>query len=374
MIRTRLPMVDIRTVGAGGGSIAWFDRDGLLKVGPMSAGAVPGPACYSMGGAEPTVTDANLLLGRLAPSGLLGGTMPLDTAAARQAFAPVAERLGFSIERTAHGVLGIVVSNMVRAIRAVSVERGYDPRQYALMPFGGAGPLHASDVARSLGMRDIIVPPAPGLLCAQGLVVSDLKEDFVRSARTRVSAEHLSHIQEHEHALQQAGADWARREHLPLAQCTFQYTLDMRYVGQNFELSVALDQAELNRLDRPEAVDRLHTVFFETHERHYGYHNSDDPVEIINYRLTVRGRLHQAADTPIRATTGPLPAPIATRKVYFQADQALSTPVFARATLAPGHCLSGPAVIDQLDATTLLYPGDTLRVDAAQNLCIEVSL
>lgn len=370
----RLPMVDIRTVGAGGGSIAWFDRDGLLKVGPMSAGAVPGPACYSMGGAEPTVTDANLLLGRLAPSGLLGGTMPLDTAAARQAFAPVAERLGFSIERTAHGVLGIVVSNMVRAIRAVSVERGYDPRQYALMPFGGAGPLHASDVARSLGMRDIIVPPAPGLLCAQGLVVSDLKEDFVRSARTRVSAEHLSHIQEHEQALQQAGADWARREHLPLAQCTFQYTLDMRYVGQNFELSVALDQAELDRLNRPKAVDRLHTVFFETHERHYGYHNPDDPVEIINYRLTVRGRLHQVADAPIPTVTGPEPVPIATRKVYFQADQALSTPVFARAALASGHCLSGPAVIDQLDATTLLYPGDTLRVDQAHNLCIEVSL
>ena len=370
----RLPMVDINTVGAGGGSIAWFDRDGLLKVGPMSAGAAPGPACYSMGGEQPTVTDANLLLGRLAPSGLLGGTMPLDVAAARAAFVPVAERLGFSGERTAHGVLGIVVSNMVRAIRAVSVERGYDPRQCALMPFGGAGPLHASDVARSLGMRDIIVPPAPGLLCAQGLVVSEFKEDFVRSVRTRVSTDHLSQIQEHVHALQQAGADWATREHLGLDQCTFQYILDMRYMGQNFELAVAFDTAELRRLDASQAVGRLHSLFFETHERHYGYHTPDDPVDIINYRLTVRGRLYQAADAPMPAATGPLPAPMTMREVYFHADQALITPVFARHTLAPGHCLSGPAVIDQLDATTLLYPGDTLRVDVAHNLCIEVSL
>ena len=372
----RLPMVDIHTVGAGGGSIAWFDRDGLLKVGPLSAGAAPGPACYNLGGEQPTVTDANLLLGRLSPAGLLDGTMPLDVEAARAAFTPLTERLGFPMPRTAHGVLGIVVSNMVRAIRAVSVERGYDPRQCALMPFGGAGPLHASDVARSLRMRHIIVPPAPGLLCAQGLVVSDLKEDFVRTARTRLTAENLPHIQEQMRALQQAGAAWGAAEHLRPEQCTFQLTLDMRYVGQNFELSVPLAEAVVARQHDAAAVRSLRALFFEAHERHYGYHNPDDPVEIINYRLTARGRLSQAADTamPSAWPTGALPTPIDRRAVYFSADQAVATPVYTRAMLLPGHSLSGPAVIDQLDATTLLYPGDTLCVDGTHNLCIEVSL
>ena len=181
----RIASLDINAVGAGGGSIAWFDRDGLMKVGPQSAGAQPGPACYGRGGQEATVTDANLVLGRLSPRGLLGGGMALDEALARKAIAPLAERLGFSVERTAHGMLGIVVANMVRAIRAVSVERGHDPRNFALLPFGGAGPLHATDVAKSLGIRRSLVPFAPGILCAQGLIVSDLRETFVRTAVTR---------------------------------------------------------------------------------------------------------------------------------------------------------------------------------------------
>ncbi|MBT4845237.1 MAG: hydantoinase/oxoprolinase family protein, partial [Planctomycetaceae bacterium] len=179
----RLPMVDVNTIGAGGGSIAWFDRDGLLKVGPASAGASPGPACYGQGGAEPTVSDANLVLGRLSPRGLLDGEMALDPTLSASAFKPIADQLGFTLEKTAHGVLGIVSANMVRAIRAVSVERGHDPRGFALMALGGAGPLHAVDVARTLGISTVIVPPAPGILCAQGLVVSDLKEDFVISDR-----------------------------------------------------------------------------------------------------------------------------------------------------------------------------------------------
>ena len=371
----RLPMVDIHSVGAGGGSIAWFDRDGLLKVGPVSAGAAPGPACYMQGGDQPTVTDANLILGRLSPAGLLGGTMPLDVAAARAVFAPVAARLGFGIARTAHGVLGLVVSNMVRAIRAVSVERGHDPRQCTLMPFGGAGPLHASAVAHSLGMREMLVPLAPGLLCAQGLVVSDLKEDFVRTARTRVAVDQLDQMQEHIHALTHAGEAWCAAEQLAPAQRTFQVTLDMRYVGQNFELSVPLDVAMLGNLEPPEASVQLRARFFAAHELHYGYHNPDDPVEIVNYRLTARGRFSPPPARPVSAMPASgLPTPIGTRQVYFTADVAVDTPVFDRATLALGHTIPGPAVIEQLDATTLLYPGDTMRVDQAGNLLIEVSV
>ena len=190
----RLPMLDIHTIGAGGGSIAWFDRDGLLKVGPMSAGADPGPACYGKGGEDATVTDANLVLGRLSGAGLLGGRMPLEAKPARAAIAPLAERLGFSIERTAFGIIEIVVANMVRAIRTVSVERGHDPRNYWLLPFGGAGPLHASEVARALGISRFLVPGAPGILCAQGLIASDLRDDIVRPVRVQLEEASLAAI------------------------------------------------------------------------------------------------------------------------------------------------------------------------------------
>ncbi len=370
----RLPMVDIYTVGAGGGSIAWFDRDGLLKVGPLSAGASPGPACYCMGGDQPTVTDANLFLGRLSPGGLLGGSMPLDVKAAKAVLAPVAERLGFSCERAAHGILGLVVSNMVRAIRAISVERGHDPRQFALMPFGGAGPLHASDVARSLDIRTIIVPASPGILCAQGLVVSDLKEDFVRTARTRVEPSWQAQIRDTIEALQHDSELWFEAEGLAPAQRRLQVVLDMRYVEQNFELSVPLDQAVLTALDEDGITDRLCALFFEAHERQYGYHNPAAPVEIMNYRATARGQLHQPPQPGAVVTPPPeAPAPMGTRAVYFAADTALQTPVYQRAAFKPGHAIRGPAVIEQLDATTLLYPGDALEVDAAFNLRIEVS-
>ncbi len=371
----RLPMVDIHTVGAGGGSIAWFDRDGLLKAGPLSAGASPGPACYRMGGDQPTVTDANLFLGRLSPGGLLGGSMPLDVDAAQAVLEPVAKRLGFSCERAAHGILGLVVSNMVRAIRAISVERGYDPRQFALMPFGGAGPLHASDVARSLGIRTIIVPFAPGILCAQGLVVSDLKEDFVRTARTRAESAQQEPIRNTIEALQHDSERWFEAEGLAPGQRSLQVVLDMRYVGQNFELSVPLDDVVLAALEQDGITECLCALFFEAHERQYGYHNPAAPVEIMNFRATARGQLYQPP-APASVSTAPPkpPVPSGLRAVYFAADAALQTPVYQRVAFKPGHTIQGPAVIEQLDATTLLYPDDTLVVDAAFNLRIEVSL
>src|SRR5436190_1520469 len=204
----RLASLDIAAVGAGGGSIAWFDRDGLMKVGPQSAGAQPGPSCYGRGGTEATVTDANLVLGRLSPRGLLGGGMALHEGQARKAIAPLAERLGFSVERTAHGMLGIVVANMVRAIRVVSVQRGHDPRNFALLPFGGAGPLHATDVAKSLGIRRSLVPFAPGILCAQGLIVSDLRETFVRTAVTPLSEARMTDMVARIRELKAQANDW----------------------------------------------------------------------------------------------------------------------------------------------------------------------
>jgi N-methylhydantoinase A len=368
----RLPMIDIHTIGAGGGSIAWFDRDGLLKVGPVSAGASPGPACYGAGGRQATVTDANLVLGRLSPKGLLGGRMALDAAAAARSLAPIAERLGFGIERTAHGILGIVVANMVRAIRAVSVERGHDPRKFSLMPFGGAGPLHATDVARNLGIFEIVVPPAPGILCAQGLVVSDLKEDFVRTSRMIVSDESRGDIAAVLGELSTDARRWLAGERIAPATAIATYSLDMRYVGQNFELAVELGVASASAPPPLPTFGDLKTLFFSAHERNYGYFNPDDPLEVVNFRLTAEVRRPKANPPAPVAPQGPPPVSVEMRPVHFVWETAVATPVYRRADLTPGRSIEGPAVIDQLDATTIVFPGDRLTVDAAHNLIVEV--
>jgi len=369
----RLPMVDVNTIGAGGGSITWFDRDGLLKVGPASAGASPGPACYGQGGAEPTVSDANLVLGRLSPRGLLDGEMALDPALSASAFKPTADQLGFTLEKTAHGVLGIVSANMVRAIRAVSVERGHDPRGFALMALGGAGPLHAVDVARKLGISTVIVPPAPGILCAQGLVVSDLKEDFVISDRIRVGNEGIVAIGTHVQTLIDRAQDWFASEDIDESVRWLELVFDMRYVGQNFELPVHVADSDAMRDARFRiAPDVLSQSFFEFHDRAYGYHNPQDPVEAVNLRLTAWGRLNHPKTGSDEIADGN-PTPTETRPVYFNAETPDAAAVYHRADLLPGHRIAGPAVIEQLDSTALVYPGDTATVDAALNLIIELS-
>ena len=369
----RLPMVDIETIGAGGGSVAWFDRDGLMKVGPTSAGAAPGPACYGLGGDRATVTDANLILGRLSPAGLIGGRMPLDPAAARRVVKPLAKQLDISTVGAAHGVIGIAISNMVRAIRAVSVERGHDPRGFTLMPFGGAGPLHATDVARSLGIKTILVPPAPGILCAHGLVVSDLKEDFVRTARTLVEDSRMDVMGDHLRALAAEAGAWFEREDVAPENRLFEVVLDMRYVGQNFELPVGLQAGTFAGDIALPPVARLRELFFAAHEKNYGYFNPSDAVEAVNFRFTARGRLLGRQRPPAPTTQAPPPEPIGERPVHFEPGEAVPTPVYARGRLGPGQFLRGPAVIEQLDATTLVYPGDGLSVDGGGNLSIEVT-
>lgn len=371
----RLPMVDINTVGAGGGSVAWFDRDGLLKVGPESAGADPGPACYGQGGEKPTVSDANLLLGRLSPRGLLGGTMALDRDAAARAFAPLAGQLGFTSEKAAHGVIGIVVANMVRAIRAISVERGHDPRQFSLLAMGGAGPLHATDVARALGMREIIVPPAPGILCAQGLVVSDLKEDFVVSGRFAASDAEITPVVDALSGLAKQARDWAAESAGDAESQWLELSLDMRYVGQNFELRVPMGEVE-GAGDAPAlpAVEDLRQRFFAEHERNYGFFNPDDAVEIVNIRLTAHGRLRKPSAAVKAAEASAAPTPMETRDVWFTGDAAVPAPVYERAALRAGQTIEGPAVIDQLDATTIVFPGDRVRIDGHANLIVELAI
>jgi N-methylhydantoinase A len=368
----RLPMVDIETVGAGGGSIAWFDRDGLLKVGPASAGAEPGPACYNRGGERPTVTDANLILGRLSPGGLIGGEMELSMALARQAMEPIAAELGSSIEHAAWGVLGIVVSNMVRTIRTVSVERGRDPKGFSLMPFGGAGPLHARDVAVSLGMEEVVVPLSPGIVCAQGLIVSDLKEDFVISHRTLVEKGEEKSCRSIVEELLGLANEWFKSEQVEPDRRQLELRLDARYVGQNFELEVGIARA--GTLD-PECMpdsERLKKLFFEAHETSYGYFNPDDEVEVVNFRLTARAERTLESPSGPSASRSAQPQVAAIREVWFEDGGSVETGIVDRGQLQPGHEITGPAIIEQLDTTTPVYPGDRAEVDKAGNLIIRI--
>ena len=367
----RLPMVDIDTVGAGGGSIAWFDLDGLMKVGPQSAGAVPGPACYGQGGTEPTVTDANLVLGRLSARGLLGGDMALDPALARQSLEPIAGRLGLSIEQVARGVLDIAVANMVRSIRTISVEKGHDPRDFALMAFGGAGALHARAVAVELGIDRIVVPPAPGILCAEGLIVADLKEDFVAAERLAVDDAALAAASALIGDLASQAESWLAAQNALAGRLNL--AADMRYQGQNFELTVPLAEARQGEtVPLPDAAS-IRRGFFAAHDQAYGFHNPYDVVEVVAFRLTARAPMHkEPVLPPLPAEPPALPAPRERRPVWFDTAPGASveTPVYDRAVLTPGMGFSGPVIAEQLDATTPLDPADKAIVAADGSLII----
>ena len=370
----RLPMVDIHTVGAGGGSISWLDRDGLMKVGPSSAGANPGPACYGLGGTDPTVTDANLVLGRLSTGGLIGGAMELNIKAARIAMQKLANELGFTIEKTAQGIIGIVVANMVRAVRTISVERGHDPRNYTLMPFGGAGPLHGSEVARAMDMKKIIIPAAPGILCAQGLIASDLKEDFVRSGRFPLNKDWSSEIIKIMKTLGQEAKNWCKIEKIPVANQHFSVTLDTRYIGQNFELQVEFREHDLSLIPVPSEIQKVAEKFNNIHEQYYGFSNNDEQIEVVNIRLTAKGQLDVVpAQKNKRSLTKNL-EPIGFRMVWFKHSRAVKTPIYQRKNLGIGAKISGPAIIEQFDSTTVIFPGDELHIDRALNLIIDINL
>lgn len=366
----RLPMIDITTVGAGGGSIAWFDVDGLFKVGPQSAGAVPGPACYCKGGTLPTVSDANLVLGRL-PEKLLNGAMTLDRGRAEAALHTVADPMGKSLEETALGILEIMTGNMVRAIRNVSVERGHDPRRFTLVAFGGAGGLHAHDVAAALGMAEVLIPPAPGILCAQGLTDAELQESFVLSRVFPCSEATEPVLRERLAELGREARAWFATERAPTAARRIEYWLDMRFFGQNYELSVPVgDGGESG--DEIASLETILARFFAAHERSYGFADRAAPVEIVNCRATAHAALGAPRPTRAADLAEQSPAPAGVRQVCFARDAIRETPAFRREKLRPGDVITGPAVIDQMDATTVIFPGDVARVDAFGNLLVKI--
>jgi N-methylhydantoinase A len=369
----QIPMMDIFEVGTGGGSIAAVDASGALRVGPQSAGAEPGPACYGRGGTQATVTDANLLLGRLGADRFLGGEMKLDRDAAEQALREhVAKPLAIDAVRAAEGILRIAATAMSYAVKAVSTERGLDAAAFTLIAYGGAGPLHASAVAREIGMQRVIVPRAPGHFCAFGMLFSDLRYDLVRTWFTRladVSFEAIERvyaglIEEGEKALASSGVEPGRVAILRSA--------DMRYVGQEHPVTVALPPEVFRRRSR-EALKRR---FDEEHLQRYGTCAPEEQAEIVSLRAAVTGtmkkppleRIARGAHTPLAS------AGRGRRKVYFaELGKAVATPTYARGSLRAGNRISGPAVVEEHASTTVVLPGDRLQVDEYGNLVIEIA-
>jgi len=360
-----LPMIDINTIGAGGGSIARVGETGALTVGPDSAGAVPGPVCYGGGGAEPTVTDANLVLGRLTAR-LLDGKVALDReAAARVIEKRVAEPLGLDVTRAARGILSIIDNNMVGAIRVVSVERGHDPRDFVLLPFGGAGPLHATSLARLLGIKTILVPPSPGVLSAMGLLVAPIKAEFARTALQRPPDYDLAGINRVFDELHARAEEWLDHERVPAEHRVICWQASLRYLHQGFELTVPWSATAVSE----EAIERTVAAFHALHEQLYTFKQPDTPVEIVTLRVTAEGALPRPSLRRLPATGPAGDAVLGSQHVDFGED-VRAAPVYDRVRLGAGAELKGPAILSQLDSTTVLFPGQVAEVHAYGSLIV----
>ena len=368
----RSPMIDVHVIGAGGGSIAYIDDAGGLKVGPQSAGASPGPMAYGRGGKRVTLTDANVVLGRLNPSALLSGRLAIDAEAARQGVAQqVARHLGQSLVDAAQGIVSVAVANIARAIRSVSTERGMDPSSLALLAYGGAGPVHAVDVAREVDCATVIVPREPGTLCARGILLADLRTDLVRSLVVEASVENWRTLLDVYENLYGQANEWLERQGVSLANRSVQPIIEARYRGQSFEIPVFIDDV------RSVTVDALIVGFHRAHRRTYGYDIPQRAITIVNCRLRVAGVGEKAPLTPlaVEAPTDTVTieerALLGARNVYVgEAEQWQSAPVYARDMLKPGDKIQGLAVIEEMSSTTFLSPLDSLEVDVFGNLIV----
>ncbi len=360
---TRLPMIDIHTIGAGGGSIAWFDSGGALRVGPRSAGALPGPVAYGRGGHEATVTDAHVALGRLLPEAFLGGTMSLNLAAARAALEPIAERLQTSIEEAAQGIIRIANVNMEAAIRVISVERGSDPRQMILVAFGGAGPLHACELATALRIPRVLVPTVPGVLSALGMLVAETRKDYVRTIMLPAEEAQES-VAQVIHELEVQGREDLQHEGIEDSQIILERFVDLRYSGQSYELAIPLEELV------EEAAKRFHTH----HEQRFGYSDPGKRVQVVNVRIRARGQVTRPSLTRQQKREGPEARPQDWHDVYFENASGVekqTVPIYQREQLGSGMVFAGPALITQYDTTSVVPPDWSGRVNEVGNLILE---
>ncbi len=368
----QIPMMDIFEVGTGGGSIARVELGHSLRVGPRSAGSMPGPVCYGRGGTEPTVTDANLILGRLDEHHFLGGEMPLYLERARQAMRDkVAAPLGLDVTQAADGILRIAVTQMSHAVKAVTTERGLDAGSFTMVVYGGAGPLHASAIAREIGIRQVLIPHAPGYFSAYGMLFSDLRYDYVRSVFRRLDGLAFEDIEALYKDMENEGLAAIGASQIRPEEIIFERAADMRYVGQEHAVTVDLPQVYFEHKDRA----GIKNHFDEVHKVRYGTSAPNEPADIVSLRVTVLGRMKKPPRNEVAegASEPDTQALRAHKPVYFRsAGDYVATPVYQRNLLKSGNQIQGPALIEEHASTTVIQPGDHLRVDALGNLNIAI--
>jgi len=364
-------MIDIHTIGAGGGSIAYADPGGGFRVGPRSAGAIPGPAAYGRGGKQPTVTDANVVLGRLDKDYFLGGEMSLDDTAAQQAITGLATELGLGVPDTADGILTLVTANMANAIRSRTVQKGIDPREFALIAFGGAGPLHAVDVARELGMSEVIIPPYPGITSAVGLLTTDLKYDTIRT-EFQVSGEiDLQRLNSDLEEMERELTDQFLNDGLAESAISFQRSGDLRYVGQGYELRITFSDVSLD----DDSLQEIFNQFHIQHRAEYGHDFPDSAIEIVNARVTGIGQMPKISQPEDINSGTQESALMKSGGCMFRVDNRLEefeTMFYQRDKLPLEHSIAGPAIIIQQDSTTVVPPNNQFVSDTAGNMIISI--
>lgn len=362
----KVPTVDIVEIGAGGGSIAWIDEAGALRVGPVSAGAVPGPACYGIGGDKPTVTDSNLVIGRINPDYFLGGEIKVSVDLARQAVRPIADHFKLSVEEAAMGIVRLADANMINSLKLVSVRRGYDPREFTVVAFGGGGSMHAASLARELRAKKVLVPTAPAHFSAWGMLMTDLRQDYIRTRIRRTDQCSPSLITEMFMEMEKKAAEDLAAERVPPERVVFQRFADMRYLGQEHTVKVPIPGGVLTEADLGLIDERFHQL----HEHAYTFRLTS-PVEIVNYHLTALGQVTKPKISTIANGGRSIErARKADRRVMFDGNFVV-TPTYERGLLPVGATLSGPVIVEEPAATTVVLPGQRVRVDEFGFLHIE---
>ena len=362
MLRYRIgiPMIQVETLGAGGGSIGWIDSMGLLQVGPHSAGATPGPACYGQGGAQPTVTDANLVLGYLNPKGLLGGRLPLDLQKAREAIKAIADPLGLSVEGAAYGMFTIVNSNMVNGIRRVSVERGYDPRDFVLVGAGGATGAHICSLAAEIGIDTIILPKLASGLCAFGQIISDVKYNYMATSPLRLEGAAQAKISRLFEQIEAEGVKHLVADGFAKSAIRIERSLDMRYVGQVHECTVEIG----NFADDAKALEKVKSAFHKRHQELYTYSEPHNAVEVVNIESTLYGYVDKPQPPRVKKGLPPAKGMVGRRKVIFATDgNLIDTPIYDGSKLGAGATIKGPAIIEEVTTTIVIEPRWSAQLD-----------
>jgi len=370
--RVALPMIDIHTIGAGGGSIAHLDEGNMLKVGPQSAGADPGPVCYGKGGAQPTTTEANVVLGYINPDFYLGGELPIDKEAAAEAIqSEIAGPLGLDLTEAAYGIYRLVNTNMADATKVVSVEKGHDPRDFALVAAGGAGPLHGSKIAAIVGLPRVIVPKTASVFCALGMLESDLKHDYVRTMWAPLDALDLDELNRVFDEMESDARSTLDAEGIPADRITVERGIDLRYLGQHHEVPIVVPAGQITPETLPEIARRFH----EAHERLYLYSEPESPLESINVRLTGVGAIPKTPLVSWPAGDADASGAIKERRpAYFgEAGGWVDTPIYDGSRLQAGNRIEGPAIIEEVTTTIVVCPNDLAEVDRLGNVVIEVN-